>query len=1302
MAIDFTKDIYSQEQENVITAAIESDARIVSCDALPGSGKTTLMEGVGTKATDDRILYLVFNEHNAKEAAEKLPSNVTVQSFHKLAYRATLGDRPKNADGKKSEKNILMDDKEKENLFDEMVTDINKDNDVDIENFYPLNALNEAEELESDLEKMADIAYFESKERALSLISDPLSIYLENEFNISERRKEFTTSKIYDLGIENDYTKFAAEAYLSGVSANRYGNGETPKSKFYQNMVVLVEKNLEGGNLEIQAKYRRNSTPWKKATSALTDIMNVKLDLRARAYDRLEALCDRIVEKIANQMVDYQLDMSRETGIYHSTYLADYGNSNKPFQMGRQYDKVLLDEGQDTNPACWKVIQSMMYGNSNLKLIMVGDQHQSIYGFRQAKNVLNEAPINSIDATDPEQFKRFALTKVYRVGGEVADVANAIITLRHENLKNIADNKMRREGADEGLLVDKSMTNVPLYMCDAHDKERGKVVSWALNKPVLEAFKQSTQTKPAIICSKNLSNAQGENNTGVLGEIAKELRAGNAITLPKGGSAADLVKLIALMGRIKNRDYSDLSEDERARHDSAFRIAVKSMVKSVHEKPGYLLGRKYVENTTGQKSMTDEIGEIFNIKLEGGEGENGITEKNNNKMGITGLGLAIYERLILSYATNTLSENTLSASANFDAAIKAELTLKHGDDVDEKSYQYKGQENSLRKLSGDYAKAIGYVLMGESHRGLIRSGGIHNQSWSPNQNELDIPTLVKVAEDILKIEYQMDTKGVNEELKDWSLTMKELQYNNELRDAHVTHHPCAFMACTLTGVATKEYQLMLKDEHEINIPESATTNMPFLDYLALTAKAGDSLKITEVAQKIFLEEFDMDLDEANVLVGTVHKTKGLEYPYVGLSDDVLVPTIAGDGVANQTEAWNAALIAATRATHGMVLNKSIQSKVMTMAGQNPISSKLLGDTAELVLTHLKAVSSELYRGNSEADMHVAIDSDPNALSRIFKIKQHPDLEKEYRRDRIKFADDEDALNIKWSLKSIDLIARATSHTVLKLNGAEEGQTKAEQDLSKQMVIGHKSLSMLNTVTQETIQNAVAILSTDVIASENTKDFTAGLKKRMDDYDLKEMGRGLVETVEFEMKRMNYNPDNRLNSIAAIGAGLCGRGNTDFQQLCNGSISPSEYVDRRDLPSPITGLSANDKDEFYVDMAEKVSTMVSEFKQNPQLYTHGKTMHDFDLMKTVENKVVDHFAKTASNSIQALQKESNYVEAFSDQLVGTTQDPKSFYMLSDDERKEQQINENRLKQREVEKRKAQYENNNKDQNNGKTR
>ncbi|HLZ30662.1 MAG TPA: ATP-dependent helicase [Chloroflexota bacterium] len=94
-------------------------------------------------------------------------------------------------------------------------------------------------------------------------------------------------------------------------------------------------------------------------------------------------------------------------------------------QLSGQFEHVLVDEYQDTNPLQAQILQTLRHNNRNL--MVVGDDAQAIYAFRGAsiRNILDF----------PQQFpgaRRVTLEQNYRSTRPILDVSNAVIAHARE------------------------------------------------------------------------------------------------------------------------------------------------------------------------------------------------------------------------------------------------------------------------------------------------------------------------------------------------------------------------------------------------------------------------------------------------------------------------------------------------------------------------------------------------------------------------------------------------------------------------------------------------------------------------------------------------------------------------------------------------------------------------------------------------------------------------------------------------------------------------------------------------------
>lgn len=151
------------------------------------------------------------------------------------------------------------------------------------------------------------------------------------------------------------------------------------------------------------------------------------VDILVKAYtrkcaklgvDNVESLdVDKLADAISNFVVpkakmlwDKRVDTNDQTMISHDTYL-------KIFQLSKPnlgYDRVILDEAQDTNPC---VMDIFINQSPKSKLVAVGDKRQQIYKWRGAVNALEKM-----------KGKRLSLTQSFRYGQRVADIAMGILS----------------------------------------------------------------------------------------------------------------------------------------------------------------------------------------------------------------------------------------------------------------------------------------------------------------------------------------------------------------------------------------------------------------------------------------------------------------------------------------------------------------------------------------------------------------------------------------------------------------------------------------------------------------------------------------------------------------------------------------------------------------------------------------------------------------------------------------------------------------------------------------------------------
>lgn len=106
----------------------------------------------------------------------------------------------------------------------------------------------------------------------------------------------------------------------------------------------------------------------------------------------------------------------------HDAYLWAYLTA----QPVMSQDVILLDEGQDLNPLMLFFIRTQLAAGK--RIVLVGDRHQSIYGFRKATNALEEMAAQAA--------YKLTLTESFRFPQHIADAASKVLsTYKGDNVK---------------------------------------------------------------------------------------------------------------------------------------------------------------------------------------------------------------------------------------------------------------------------------------------------------------------------------------------------------------------------------------------------------------------------------------------------------------------------------------------------------------------------------------------------------------------------------------------------------------------------------------------------------------------------------------------------------------------------------------------------------------------------------------------------------------------------------------------------------------------------------------------------
>lgn len=164
---------------------------------------------------------------------------------------------------------------------------------------------------------------------------------------------------------------------------------------------------------------------------------------RAKSITFNVKFAQQTVLHFAQKLWDERTDMNSPVLATHDTYLKLYQLS-KPL-LGA-YDVLYVDEFQDTTPC---VLDIVMHNAKFMKVVMVGDARQAIYGWRGAVNAMQ-----MVDAPTRE------LTKSFRYGQPVADIATIVL----QGKMNITGNEnIQSVTGMAGTKVDRSKPYTRLF-----------------------------------------------------------------------------------------------------------------------------------------------------------------------------------------------------------------------------------------------------------------------------------------------------------------------------------------------------------------------------------------------------------------------------------------------------------------------------------------------------------------------------------------------------------------------------------------------------------------------------------------------------------------------------------------------------------------------------------------------------------------------------------------------------------------------------------------------------------------------
>lgn len=136
-----------------------------------------------------------------------------------------------------------------------------------------------------------------------------------------------------------------------------------------------------------------------------------------RSYEANNYVSRALLPKLQAAWADL-MDPAGTLPYRHDHYLKAWQLSGPRINV----DYILFDEAQDANPVMTAIVEAQQ---EHAQLVWVGDSQQQIYSFTGAINALANVPAN----------QRAMLTKSFRFGPAIADVANELLTMLAADLR---------------------------------------------------------------------------------------------------------------------------------------------------------------------------------------------------------------------------------------------------------------------------------------------------------------------------------------------------------------------------------------------------------------------------------------------------------------------------------------------------------------------------------------------------------------------------------------------------------------------------------------------------------------------------------------------------------------------------------------------------------------------------------------------------------------------------------------------------------------------------------------------------
>lgn len=253
--------------------------------------------------------------------------------------------------------------------------------------------------------------------------------------NFSKKRqnKKFIYIALNESIVKSSINKFGNNVKIMTYHALAYRS----IGKYYEKKLCFNIELLKVVEALLMPKISKNFKIAKILTSSFEKYFNSEFINVSEVYNFIEDDYKNLISKNSwflyiERLWELMLDMESNFPITHGFYLKLYHLSD----MEIDYDYILFDESQDCIPVVKRIIYNQLYKSDDISAVFTGDKHQNINSFMGTENIFDDNELNS---------QKFYLTKSFRFGNNIANMANKLLSLVGEEKKikgneDIADN----------------------------------------------------------------------------------------------------------------------------------------------------------------------------------------------------------------------------------------------------------------------------------------------------------------------------------------------------------------------------------------------------------------------------------------------------------------------------------------------------------------------------------------------------------------------------------------------------------------------------------------------------------------------------------------------------------------------------------------------------------------------------------------------------------------------------------------------------------------------------------------------